>query len=995
RVYDELKQYVLDNYHYFYSTEHAGENENYLAGMIGRIILKTGCYDEAEIELNGLDGFSIRSLSPVQISLAVDAVHEYMNDLEKNGIVVPIYIEETYNRLFVSKEKLDLYLYVEDYVSGRITESVDEIYSSAKFRVETLEGVFEFLIQAGEVLEFDAISSMEKSTLIESMYNDLTDEGREYLSDSSLEEVQRTGERIFQLMESDYVFDEKEISQTLALFSEALAVMEEDHSISFRDFTRAEALQNFISGRGEWDSWRDSVLYVEGDEFRFSSAPIENETSIFDERNEDGFKDIIKYSLEKIERDGKSFSRSLIVDEVNRLEEIFNALFEAAEYRPGFNGIKGVLETVAGLGENYTEKDLFFAIALLGLKEDSDFYSNIAEEIDSELYSLEMTLNQFETGLINSKNVYDSLGGSQEKKDLQRELELTREAHEGAKREYEDIQSQLNYAQKLYKAKNSEYIGKMNEASQLYVEFKNLEFEYEKAYSVWEYGNTPYLKAQGTDDSGFDYGTMPGTEGSSTENFAGLDVPDARDNYERIAAKYNDVLAEFTEKKRAKENQQTLEDLQEDEEYRKLKEDFLRKSEEYIRASQVDVQIREDLDRYKNEFEFYEKEYNRAKENIPFFFEKVEGLSEEEIAGLVRIRDEILSHIKTEGDLKNYQEGIGNYSSWVKLNETQKYLEDVISDWSIDYSKKMEMISDLEERIKYYKIYASKFDSLPGVVKEDIKNIYSTFQVGDKSLYQIMENYHNAMFWYEMKEYAHRRTKTKRPFKKMKWKKKKDSREKKYKNYLFQYENLYENINKSLKAVLSARNEFIPRVEVYKEVSQVLSLDELKAYLQQPKYGLTDEDLSYLYDESNLAGYEIKDESINLAVRRNEERRTDLDGEGVFAKVVQGKIAVLDKDGKVTGTYDLGNPGVRLKLEGENIDVYEEGEIYELYDRSYNISEIAGLIKKTAEDERNKHYNALMEYVTQSALEGKNDYTVMLRDLEKAYRGLVETAVNF
>ena len=81
-----------------------------------------------------------------------------------------------------------------------------------------------------------------------------------------------------------------------------------------------------------------------------------------------------------------------------------NALFEAAEYRPDFHGIKGVLETVAGLGVNYTEKDLFTAIALLGLKEDNDFYSNIAEEINSELYSLEMMLNQFETGLINSKN---------------------------------------------------------------------------------------------------------------------------------------------------------------------------------------------------------------------------------------------------------------------------------------------------------------------------------------------------------------------------------------------------------------------------------------------------------------------------------------------------------------------------------------------------------------------------------------------------------------
>jgi hypothetical protein len=189
----------MENYDYFYSTEEAGNNENYLNGMIGRIIHKTGYYDAAEIENNGIEGFSIRDLTPQQMSLAVDAVSEYMQDLENQGITVPLYIEETYNTLLSSKQRLDQYLYIEDYVSDRLEGTADEIYSAAVKRAETGERINEFLILAGEIIESAEFNINEKVMDLLSKYGDLTDDDKKYLSENSSENVQKTWEFFAQL----------------------------------------------------------------------------------------------------------------------------------------------------------------------------------------------------------------------------------------------------------------------------------------------------------------------------------------------------------------------------------------------------------------------------------------------------------------------------------------------------------------------------------------------------------------------------------------------------------------------------------------------------------------------------------------------------------------------------------------------------------------------------------------------------------------------------
>ena len=70
-------------------------------------------------------------------------------------------------------------------------------------------------------------------------------------------------------------------------------------------------------------------------------------------------------------------------------------------------------------------------------------------------------------------------------------------------------------------------------------------------------------------------------------------------------------------------------------------------------------------------------------------------------------------------------------------------------------------------------------------------------------------------------------------------------------------------------------------------------------------------------------------------------------------------------------------------------------EEYYYYDNNYDISSITGALKNFAEDKRNQYYTDLMNYVKRTTAEGTHDYTIILRDLESAYHGLQETAVDF
>ena len=116
------------------------------------------------------------------------------------------------------------------------------------------------------------------------------------------------------------------------------------------------------------------------------------------------------------------------------------------------------------------------------------------------------------------------------------------------------------------------YINAMNTVSENYKTYKDAEFEYERAYAVWEYANTPYLKDTFVHDSELGDGKLPGTD--EVEDYSDIQVPDARENYEYILQKYNEAHQRYSDAMDAMENQETIEMLRLDDEYESLRKAF-------------------------------------------------------------------------------------------------------------------------------------------------------------------------------------------------------------------------------------------------------------------------------------------------------------------------------------------------------------------------------------------------------------------------------------
>ena len=91
-----------------------------------------------------------------------------------------------------------------------------------------------------------------------------------------------------------------------------------------------------------------------------------------------------------------------------------------------------------------------------------------------------------------------------------KKLEDARLVHEAAKRDVENYAAALATARGTYETTNASYVEKMNKVSTTYSSYKDLEFVYEKAYGVWEYANTPYLKENRSDAGDIATGRIPG-----------------------------------------------------------------------------------------------------------------------------------------------------------------------------------------------------------------------------------------------------------------------------------------------------------------------------------------------------------------------------------------------------------------------------------------------------------------------------------------------------
>ncbi|HPS86392.1 MAG TPA: hypothetical protein PLY36_06585 [Spirochaetota bacterium] len=801
-----------------------------------------------------------------------------------------------------------------------------------------------------------------------------------------------------------------ELDKYMSGFDDLAKKMDRYCDIADAGLKNAEALQAFYLNGTQEKNWRGSVMAIEEGDVLVTPLPSDDITGWYDTFDSaSGLRNTIIYNNIPVTRDGKAFLLNGIIDDMNEITSIFTALGESMEPGTKYDSSKGITgflkdaDMIYTSDSNYIFENGKFSYET-GLGSIVSGYETLRDSNDSAIASILREIEGIDAGISNSRNLlqskkfsYDLLGGK-EIKDLMSELEVSRTAHETAKREVDKFRDSLAEARENYEKANTAYIDKMNEVSAAYSSYKTFEFNYEKAYSVWEYANTPYLKENKTDEGNITDGQTPA---GGSADYGDIPVPDAKDNYAGILAKYNEINAEYIIKAKAVENQDTIEKLNADAEYKKLKENFERKSESYIRTAQVDAEVKEDLEKYKQQYSLSQKAYESAKDSISFYMTKMNVTSLADQAAFEKLRDTILNHMLKAGNeaeskavLGQYMNALSWYSCKVSTISHRAERERLINLHNYIY---YEEIENLTHRISSNASSEAAFNSLSVEMKNDIISIYNNFNSGEDNdnLQKILNNYHQQIYWYDMYKEAddkyHSISKW-NPVGRRRWKNKRNDREAKYNNYKRNYHGAISPVTASLENARKTKIDYAAKAETLEGVSSVRYLDDIKAYLKQGKYSLSDEDLSHLYDSSS-EGYTPDSESINLDFLRVDVERKDLDGETVYAAVNGDTITVLDKDGKPQ--FKAGKPVEVYNIDDPSIRVEERDGKYVVIDRNYSISAVTGVLKERAAGIRQNYYAALMSYVDKSVTEEKHDNTVVLRDMENTFHGLQEFAETF
>jgi len=152
------------------------------------------------------------------------------------------------------------------------------------------------------------------------------------------------------------------------------------------------------------------------------------------------------------------------------------------------------------------------------------------------------------------------------------DLKTKRDSYNQVQSEYNAIKSSLDQAQMDYNTINNTYVNQMNTISELYQRYQDSEFDYERACAVWEYASTSYLKDTFAHDSDLGTGQVPGSD--ETVDYDTIQVPDARENYQRMLSNYEDVRILFLDAENFYQNQETVELLSMDNTYSTLRDDF-------------------------------------------------------------------------------------------------------------------------------------------------------------------------------------------------------------------------------------------------------------------------------------------------------------------------------------------------------------------------------------------------------------------------------------
>jgi hypothetical protein len=623
------------------------------------------------------------------------------------------------------------------------------------------------------------------------------------------------------------------------------------------------------------------------------------------------------------------------------------------------------------------------------VKHDSGLESLAASE--GEISSLSASLSDRKADIIQRASVFGVMGRDRE--ELRLELERTGAVRNTLQIAYSNTARLLADAQRKYQAANGEYITRMNAVSTSYSAFQGAELSYERAYAVWEYANTPYLNDTAAREGGAGEGTLPGGE---TADLAAAPVPDAKERYARVKASFDAAEENMASKKTAMDAQETVAQLNADAEYGATRVEFKGEAESFARTARAADMIEEEIGELKAQVDLWSKQYTKAKENGAGL--NKEWSSEPEDAEVVRAeksqRDMILgrmvAYVNTPGNSvqsyidimireHNLRGGIAFLSS--STNSTESWYDPARNSWHRNLAA---LQSDYENLTNAY----------PGIMA-DIEYL----RIHDLNYSNLIEKmaseYYSYKSWYNKYEYANSKCGSKNPVTRRRWRNNRDHRRNEYRAH----ENLYNGQLSILSSYLSVIVESRNKLTSFD--SQLTALDEVRSAkvfrattLAKAKYALTTEDRERLYDAlDGRTDPGAGDANIN-ALRRKVQRK-DIDGYAVQVKRSGDTLQVLDREGKVTGSYALGDTSVILTADEAgtltltHADLADGATAY-LTDYVYSSLNVTRALQNMLEVRREKTKRELEKNIAA----GTHDRTVVLRDLESLYHGLLLQAAS-
>ncbi|HPB83684.1 MAG TPA: hypothetical protein PK200_16700, partial [Spirochaetota bacterium] len=141
---------------------------------------------------------------------------------------------------------------------------------------------------------------------------------------------------------------------------------------------------------------------------------------------------------------------------------------------------------------------------------------------------------------------------------LLEELQASGKAYHEAEAAYKELNEKIEAARKEYNDAVNSYTAHMNDVSEKYSAYHTAEQQYEMAYAVWEYANTPYLMESSEFETGIGTGQL--VDGTGID-FNDLDAPDALERYQRCLEEYTATEQTLQAAKTAMDSQETAEDL--------------------------------------------------------------------------------------------------------------------------------------------------------------------------------------------------------------------------------------------------------------------------------------------------------------------------------------------------------------------------------------------------------------------------------------------------